>query len=329
MAFMRRSRRRFVGALSAIGVPIVCPRLAAADQYTMRLGTAVVASSPLGQAGVRFASAVARRTSGQLKIEVYPNGQLGQQQETVDGLTTGVIDFALTSTSFLQQMFPRFQLFDMPFLCKDLNAAYRLIDGRIGTELFGELESRGIIAYGWAINGSRQIETTTKTVIVPEDMKGVRIRIQPTAVFVAVYQALGAIPLSVDLAEVPAALSQHTLDGVDFAIGAFTTQQLYASCKHVAMSNHGISPQVLLASRRKIEALPQRFQKVLKEEGRGVVPSWRSAIVREEAASLQLLKQKEVVFSEIQYAPFRKAVEPVYVTMQSKIGSDLIERASH
>jgi TRAP-type transport system periplasmic protein len=321
---LRRSFLRMFGGIPFTG--LLASRAAAAETYTMRLSLPNPVSSEPTLAALRFASAVARRSNGQLKIEVYPIGQLAKEQESIDGLTTGVIDFTIQASGFLVQLFPRYQVFDMPFLFRDSAASSRVLDGSIGNQFFAELESRGIIGLGWGTNGFKEIETTSKAVVVPEDMKGLRIRIVGGPVFVATYQALGAIPVAIDLSEVLTALSQRTIDGIDVAIAGFTSGNYYTVCRHVAMSNHVSSAIPLMASKRKIEALPSALQKIVREEAKVVVASWRSATALQTANGIQMLKNNGVTFTEIEYPAFRRAMAPVYASVQSKLGDDLLDR---
>jgi TRAP-type transport system periplasmic protein len=174
----------------------------------------------------------------------------------------------------------------------------------------------------------KEISTTTKAVVVPEDMKGLRMRIQNGAVFVATYQALGAIPVVIDATEVFVALQQRTVDAIDINLNAVREGKFYTLIKHVALANHILAVNPLFGSRRKIEGLPAPIQKIIKEEGRALEPFWRSLTAKQTAADVQTLKDNGVAFTEIQYAPFRKAMEPVYATFQARLGADLLERVS-
>jgi TRAP-type transport system periplasmic protein len=280
----------------------------------------------MGTAAFHFAAAVSHRSGGQLTIEVYPSGQLAKERESIDGLTTGVVDLALESCSFLVPLFPRFQAFDLPFLFKNNTAAFRTLDGAMGEEFFADLESKGILGLCWGSGDFREIESTTKAIVAPEDMKGLRVRAVGSPVSVATYQALEANPVALDLTETFTALSQHTIDAMDLTIDAFTTGKYYTVGKHIAMSNHVIGLNAFLGSKRKIEALPLALQKIIKEEGKALGPFWRSSASRKLATNLQVLKTNGVAFTEIQYPAFRKAVDPVYAMVQTKLGGDLVSR---
>ena len=325
----RPSRRYLVRTLGGFGLAAsgsVGGGVRAAETYTMRLNVPTIAASVMGDAGIHFATAVGRRSNGQLKIEVYPNGQLATQQAAIDALASGVLDFAIESSSFLVQALPRFEVLDMPFLFKDLASGFRVLDGPIGAELFAELEPKGIIGLGWGLNGLKEIETISRSVVVPEDMKGLRVRITAGSVAVATYQALGAIPIVVDYSEVFVALTQHTVDAIETPIDGIVLNKWYTVLRHIAMSHHGFSVTPLLGSKRRIDALPPALQKIVKEEARAAVPYWRTLYTQRTAENVQSLRKAGVELTQIQYAPFRKAVQPVYATVQARIGGDFLER---
>jgi TRAP-type transport system periplasmic protein len=326
-----RRRKYFLGAVGALSVPFGAPAIysaRAAETYTLRLNVTTAAASPFGLAALQFARSVERRSNGQIKIEVYPNGQLLNERESIDGLTTGVLDLAIQATGFLVPLFPRYQVFDLPFFFKDLAAGFRVLDGRIGDEFFADLESKGIIGLTWGTGGFKELETTSRPVIEPSDMKGLRIRVLNSPVYISTYQALGAIPIPLDVNETFVALKQGVVDGLDINLPSFKAFLLYSVVKQVALANHFFSINLLLGSKRKIEALPAALQRLIKAEGKALLPYWRSINERETAESIRFLKDNGVRFTQIQYPAFRKAMEPVYATFQAKLGGDLIDRIS-
>jgi TRAP-type transport system periplasmic protein len=323
----RRFRSSFLGGLGALGAAVVYPAWGrAADAYTLRLSCVDGPPNSTYQAGVHFAEAVQRRSNGRLKVEIYPNGQLEKEQASIQALTTGVLDLALQPSAELVSLFPRYQVFDLPFMFKDFTSAYRVLDGPIGDEFFGDLGSKGIIGLAWGSNGFKELETTNKQVTAPEDMRGLRVRIQGSAVYAATYQALGAIPVAIDLSETFTALSQRIIDAVEVSLLSTWANKYYTLTKHVAMTNHAFAVIVLAGSKQKIEALPADLQTVLKQEGKALPPFWRSVLAQKTTEAVQFLKNNGVAFTDVQYAAFRKAVEPVYATYRPKLGGDLVDR---
>ena len=327
----RLSRSYFLGGVSALGASSLgapASAVAPATEYTMRVSTVTDAASAEGLALVKFAAAVYHRSNGQLTIEVYPNSQLAKESEIVSGLVSGVIDFCGTASTILLPVAPRFQIFNLPLLFRSLAGANRVFDGSIGAELFADLEAKGIAGLTWGGGGFRDLQTTTKPILVPEDMRGLRIRIQNDPISVATYQALGAVPVSIEPAEIFLALQQHTIDGTDLSIDAIVTKKLYTLLKHMGQLHQMLSVLIIIGSKRKIDALPAALQKIIKDEAKAAAAPWRLAIAQQTIEEIQVLKQNGCTFTEPQYSAFRKAVEPAYALVQSKLGVDWIERVS-
>jgi TRAP-type transport system periplasmic protein len=327
----RPYRSYFLGTLGALGAPFGCSlgcSAAATDTYTLRMNVGSGGDTANGLAALQLAAAVNRRSKGRLTIEVYPSNQLAKEDASIEALMNGVIDVSMQASAILVPLFPQYQVFDTPFLVRNVSAGFRVLDGPIGQELFAQLEPKGILGLAWGTDGFRVLATTSKAVTVPEDMKGLRVRIQSGAVYVATYQALGAIPVVIDPSELSTALTQHTVDGTDFPFVSVANQKLYVIVKHVAMTNHVLGVVPVFANKRKIEALPLALKTILKEEVKALVPFWRSLTAQRVAAASQVLKSNGVAFTEIQYAGFRKAMDPIYAGVQSKLGGDLLDRIS-
>jgi TRAP-type transport system periplasmic protein len=323
------SRERFLGALGSIGA-MGAPMLVRADDatFTLRMNIPTAANSLYALAGLRLASTAGRRSNGRLKIEVYPNGALSTEKGAVAELALGVVDLTIIATSLLVPLLPQYQIFDVPFLYKNLSAGYRVLDGPIGDELFATLDPKGIVGLAWISNGFKELETTGKAVVTPADMKGLRIRTQSSPVYFAAYQALGATPITVDIAETYVALTQHTIDGIDLSLDSFIAGKFNNIVKHVAMLNQVFNVLPLLGSKRKIDVLPPDLQKILKEESKSVLRYARALATQKESDAKRLLKDEGIAVTDIEYPAFRKAMDPVYVLAQSKIGADLIDRVS-
>src|SRR5262249_12626302 len=159
---------------------------------------------------------------------------------------------------------------DLPFLFRNLDAGWRVLDGPIGRDLFADLEPKGILGLGYGVNGFKELETTSRSITTPDDMKGLRIRAQSSA-YAVLYSTLGAIPITIDYPEIFTAVAQHTIEAIDTPLDSFTDGKYYKDLKHIAMSNHVLSVTPLLGSRRKIEALPSALRNIIREEGRAVV----------------------------------------------------------
>jgi TRAP-type C4-dicarboxylate transport system substrate-binding protein len=203
-----------------------------------------------------------------------------------------------------------------------------VLDGPIGNEFFSQLDAKGVLGLGWSSAGFKQLCTTVKPILTPDDMKGVRIRIQAGAVFAATYQALGAIPVTIDVNETFTALSQHTVDAADFSLEFITSGKFYTVLKHIAMTNHTVPVVPILANKQKIQSLPSALAQIVRNEAKSAAAQWRSDLARLLASDVQVLKDAGVTFTDVQYAPFRKAMDPVYASFESKFSKNLLQRVS-
>jgi TRAP-type C4-dicarboxylate transport system substrate-binding protein len=159
-------------------------------------------------------------------------------------------------------------------------------------------------------------------------MKGLRIRILPFPLYAAMYEALGSIPVSIEFAEVYVALQQHTVDAIDSALDAAAAQKMYNVCKRCAMTNHILSVTPFMASKAKLASLPSDLQHIVAEESRALLGFWRPLYAKRIGDVIDLMKKNGVAFNEIPYAPFRRAMDPVYAAYRPKFGADLLDRIS-
>ena len=141
-------------------------------------------------------------------------------------------------------------------------------------------------------------------------------------------QALGVIPVTIDISEVHTALAQHTIDAVDNTPTGIADNKFYLLLKYVARTNHVCSIFPFLASKKKVESMPPDLQKILRDETRGLIPFWRQTADKQYSDGLQILRREGMIFNDIDYPPFRKAMDPVYEALQSRIGGDLIQRVT-
>ena len=173
------------------------------------------------------------------ETELYTNAQLAPEQETVGALVSGVIDLAMSPTIYLQGLVPRLRAFDLPFLFKDAAAVFRVLDGPLGNELSTDLEAKGIVALAWGGGGFREFGTTSKAISEPADMRGLRMRFQASPIYTSMSQALGIVPVSVDISELYVALQQHTVDGADLVLDSVPGRQILRDDHpHRALESH-------------------------------------------------------------------------------------------
>ncbi len=144
---------------------------------TLKLGTSTQPTHIYNQAADHFAKIVAEKTGGEIEVQVFPAAQLGSERDMVEGLQLGSLEMTLTSTGPMGGFVPQVKLFNLPFLFKDRESCYRVLDGEIGTQIADRFVKVGIRSLGWFENGFRNITNSKRAVNSPDDMKGVKIRV--------------------------------------------------------------------------------------------------------------------------------------------------------
>jgi TRAP-type transport system periplasmic protein len=325
----RHTRKVFLTlAAATIAVPPSAKIALGAEPYTLRLGITTGQTGEYYAIATQFAGEVARKSNGRLKIDVYPNAQLAVQRDFVAAMQNGLADIGILPSVLFSSLFPQIQVLDLPFMFRDIAGVYRVLDGPFGSDIFTALESKGIVGLAWGEDGFREVETANKAIRVPSDLKGVRLRIQESPISVATMQALGVVPVAIDVSETLVAIQQKVVDGLELGLNTLVSSKFDTVIKYVAMTSHGVTVAMLLGSKQKLDALPADLQKILKDEGKACRSYWEKILGQRTVASVQALKSKGLLLTEVNHAEFRRAVEPVYVSLQAKLGKDLINRVS-
>jgi tripartite ATP-independent transporter DctP family solute receptor len=330
------SRRRFItrglGYAAAAGAGVTAWSLggrrarAAGQPVVLKLGHADTVLHPSQTVATRFADLVKERTGGSIEIRIFPVGQLGSMANVMSGLTTGIVDLAMSTTGFLESFFPKIEALDLPFLFKDAPSAERLLDGPIGQGLLNDMQAKGIYGLTWGHFGWRLTETNAHPLKGPADFKGLKIRVQPGAVFAAMFKAVGAIPVVVDLSELYLALSQGTVNGYELPFLAVISSKLVEVTKYIGLTNHVYNAGALMASKIRLDALAPKEQEVIRRTAKEIQPFWRKLIAEKSLENRKQCEQSGLTITETDYPAFRKAVQPVYTEFRTKIGPEFVDQ---
>jgi tripartite ATP-independent transporter DctP family solute receptor len=275
---------------------------------------------------MRFAELVKERTGGSVEVRVYPVGQLGTMANVISGLSTGIVDLAMETTGFLESYFSRIQVLDLPFLFEDASSAERLLDGPIGQDLLNDMPAKGIYGLTWGHYAWRESETNVRPLKTPADFKGLKIRVQPGAVFAAMFKAIDAVPVVLDLSELYIALSQGTVNGYELPFLAVISTKLVEVTKYVGLTNHVYNAGALMASKVRLDALSPKEQEVIRETAKELKPFWRQLFAEKSQEDRKICEKSGLVIDEIDYPAFKKAMQPVYVEFRDKIGPEFMDR---
>jgi tripartite ATP-independent transporter DctP family solute receptor len=295
-------------------------------QVVFKLGHAVAPEHPYHLGAVRYSELVAQRTKGKVKIDVYPNTQLGNERDMVEGLQLGTIDLVVTSTGPLGGFVPRIFVVDLPFLFRDREHAYKVLDGPIGRQLLDAFSAKGIKGLAFWENGFRQMTNHVRPIEKPEDLKGIKIRTMENKVHLSAFRAFGASPTPMAWSEVYTALQQRTIDAQENPIAIIYFQKIYEVQKYLALTGHFYSPAPLLMRLKAFNNLPKNIQKIMLNTAMECATYERNLLRDNETKQLAELKVKGMQVTTPNKKPFQDAAVSVYKEFESQFGKETIDR---
>ncbi|MGH7044350.1 MAG: TRAP transporter substrate-binding protein [Acetobacteraceae bacterium] len=306
------TRRASVAGLGAAAAATVTGRARAAAPIALKLATADTMNDTSYEVGQRFGAGIAQRTGNKYKVEMFVGGALGSTVNLASSLQTGIIDCAILTAGYLESLVPSVQVLDLPFVFKDETTAARLLDGTLGKRLFADMDTRGIKGLAWGWYGWRQMEISDRKVTTPQDMRGLKMRIQPGPVFAAMFRALGAIPIVLDGSEVYLALSQHTVSGVDFPLPTAVTFKVYEVTKYLVLTRHVYNAGALMVSHARWSQLTPAERVAFQEAADAVLPFWRTTIAKRSDQALHFLQAHGMQATNIDFRAFQSRMKSVY-----------------
>ncbi len=256
-----------------------------------------------------MAKEVAEKTNGRVKIQIYPNAQLGDQRQMVEGLRLGTIDMCITATSDLAQFVPETDVLNLPFIFKDLNHSYQAMDGVVGNRLGKMVEKKANLrVLGWWSAGVRSVFNSKKPVTKPEDLKGMKIRTMPNKTDMEAFNALGAIATPIPYSELYTSLQQEVVQAAENDPISFEQQKFYEICSYYSLTEHYINggTRPLLISMHTWNRLPKDIQKIIMTAGRNATNYERKLFEEQSTKAMQQLEAKGVKINKVDNALFRK-----------------------
>jgi len=298
--------------------------LAMARNY--KLGHVGPPTHPYHLGALKFAELVKQRTNGAIVIDAFPSSQIGNERDLIEGLPLGTVDFVLTSTGPMSSFEPKFGAPDLPFIFRDLNHAYKVLDGEVGNLLYKSLEPKGIKGLSWFENGFRQITNSRRPINKPEDLKGLKLRTMENPIHVAFFRLLGVNPTPMAFGEVFSALEQKVVDGQENPVGAILAAKFYEVQKYLAMTGHVYTAVPLMASLKLFNSFTPEQQKIILDAAREASAYERGLLAEQERTGLADLQKQGMVITYPDRTKLREATAPVYKQFESSIGPDLIKK---
>ena len=275
-----------------------------------------------------FRKEIARLTGNQLQVDVFPAMQLGGAKENVDAVRSGTLAITWVGAAFLSRIVPELEAVSLPFVFPNREAAFRVIDGPVGTAIDRKLQDKGFVSLGWMELGMREVTNSKLPIRSMADLKGLKIRLQPNETHLATFRALGANPVAMDVKELYSALEQHVVDGQENPYTVISASRFGEVQKYLSNSGHFFDFIAVVASKKAFEQLKPEYQKAVREAMTATVAYQRKLAAEQEAQKFAELKAK-MTYTEITPAAreeMRKATAGVVEDVKKRAGADLVNQ---
>jgi tripartite ATP-independent transporter DctP family solute receptor len=214
----------------------------------LKLGHGLDTSHPVHHGMVYMAELIEKKSGGRLKIEIYPSGQLGQERECLELLQIGSLAMTKVSASVMENFAPSYKVLSLPYIFKDQEHSYRVLDGKIGEGILRQGQKYWLRGLTFFDAGYRSFYTKDKPIYVPDDLRGLKIRVQPSNTAMNMVRAFGGSPTPISWGELYTALQQGVVDGAENNSPSFYYSRHYEVCKYYSLNEHTCVPDVLLIS---------------------------------------------------------------------------------
>lgn len=317
-------------------VAVLLSDLALASDYVLKFSHVVSPNTPKGKAALYFEKRLEELSNNKIDVQVYPSSQLYKDNAVLKAIRLNSVQMAAPSFSKFGKIVPQLALFDLPFLFKNSDHLHKVQDGKVGEKLKKIVNSKGIVALDFWDNGFKQLSSSKKPLIKPEDAKGQKFRIMSSKVLEAQFEAVGANPQMMPFSEVYSGLQQGVIDGAENPASNIYTKKFHEVQKYLTISNHGYLGYLVVMSKKFWNSLPENLQANVKQAMREATLKERE--YAKELNDNQLNKIKEYAkntgklkiyyLNDEQVKLWKEKVSKIYSKFYSKrkIGKDLIEQ---
>ena len=275
-----------------------------------------------------FKKEVARLTQNQLQVDVFPAMQLGGAKENVDGVRSGTLAITWVGAAYLSRIVPELEALSLPFVFPNRETAFRVIDGPVGDLLDKKLQAKGFVSLGWMELGMRHVTNSRGPITSMADLKGLKLRLQPSETHLATFRALGANPVAMDVKELYSALEQKVVDAQENPYTVISASRYGEVQQHLSNTGHFFDFIAVIASKKALDQLKPEQQKAVREAMTATIAFQRKLAAESEVKALAELKTK-MTYTEISPAAreeMRKAAAPVIDSVVKKrAGAELVD----
>ena len=299
------------------------------EVVVLKLSHCETPQDTLQVSGLDFEKYVEEKSNGSIDVQLYPNSELGNDVESVEGCLLGSIEMSFPSTAQITNYEMSYGVLDLPFLFKDLDTAYAAVDGELGERLKADAVNSGFHVLGFYLIGNRSMINNVRAIETPADMQGLDIRVMESPIYISMMESLGANPTPMSFSELYTALQQGAVDGAEGGPVGLYNNKFHEVQKYLSLTSHVISFGVITMGEDFFQSLTPEQQEILEEGAQlYLVDEQRELKQNGEADAVQKMIDEGITMNEItpeNHALFVEAVQPVYDQFREEIGQDIFD----
>ncbi|GLS41958.1 transporter [Mesorhizobium tianshanense] len=275
---------------------------------------------------VFFADEVAKRTGGEVTVKIFPQGQLGNDQQMISGARSGVVDIVMSGLNNFTGMMPRLGGLELPFMFQSREHAYKVLDGEIGRQGLAEFEQFGMKGLAYPENGYRNVTNNTHPIKTPADVAGLRMRTNNSVALNELFAMLKANPQQLPVAELYTALETGVVDAQEHPVNITYSFKFYEVQKYLSLTEHAYSALALAMNLDKFNALTSEQQKVVMEVAAEATAMQRKlSIEKQESILGELAAAGLEINRDVDKAAFQEAAKPTWDSYVAANGDELVK----
>jgi tripartite ATP-independent transporter DctP family solute receptor len=307
------NRRRFLKTVAAgavVSSGMASGSAAAAPEFKLKYGNYQPSSHPVNVRAMAMAAKIKAESRGRVDFQVYPNAQLGSDTDMLSQLRAGSIDFLSLSPLTLGTLLPVAQISGIGFAFKDYDAVWSAMDGDLGAYIRAQIDKGSLMAFEkiWD-NGYRQITTSARPIITPDDLRGMKMRVPPAPLWTSMFKAFNASPTTIGLPEVYSSLQTKVVDGQENPLALIDASKFYEVQKYCSMTNHMWDGFWFLGNKAKFAKLPADLREIVMRNVNEAAMQQRQDVRKLNFELIAQLKARGLKFNEVDRSAFRAKLQ--------------------
>lgn len=326
---MSKNKILLVSLVVAVAM-VATATMSMAAPIVIKFSHVVAENTPKGQMANKFKELVDQRLAGKVVVEVFPNSQLFGDDKVLEAMALGDVQIAAPALSKFEKYTPSLQIFDLPFLFKNMAAVEKFQQGPVGQKMLMSMQNKGLIGLGYLHNGMKQI-SSNDALRVPTDAKGKKFRIMTSDVLAAQYESIGAMPLKKPFSEVFTLLQTKAIDGQENSWSNIYSKKFFEVQPFITETDHGVLDYLVVTSTEFWMDLQDDIRTEVKKALDEAIVFGNKVSEDKSVEDRQKIvdsKRSEIIIlTDAERQQWVEAMQPVWKQFEDAIGKEYIEAA--